>query len=225
MKKVNKKLYNRIFLLVVIIIFINIFSSQLYSYSIIDRYNKFLSDYESFSTFISTIYSIVEKIINIIGIKVIIFIILLTLASSFLTTIGIPKGRFNFVLSTLIIDVLWFIWNQSFNYTLINNIIIIAKINFIIFVPYIIVVIIKYNKYVLKKFFVSLYYSFLSTKKNNLKDKNELKKEILLLNEYHSKLMHTLLNDIIMNDKIKISLETKKMISELENILKEIKNV
>jgi hypothetical protein len=112
--------------------------SLIHTAGIGDTLNEINETIKGISLFIKTIYSITSAV----GFTTIMFFIAVLLFSSGISSLGIPRGAASLILSLILIDGIWVIWNMS----MVGNIIISQKMvysNAIITVPLILYYIIR----------------------------------------------------------------------------------
>ncbi|MEJ5362337.1 MAG: hypothetical protein WBK20_15710 [Spirochaetota bacterium] len=223
-KTINFK--NKLFIIIVtLLLFLYFFHAiPLYAIEIIDTYNQIKTTFDGLSRFLDNIYSFIAAISNILGYRAIALFFAIAFTSAGLSAIGFPKGKTSFFISMIIINILWFTWNTSFEIDYIYTISTMLKTNSIILLPYILFLIIKYYKDVIKKFMYKLFYFIFPFIKKDVIHKQTLQESLKLINTTYTEVIEYLMKDYFYGDDyIKLSNNSIKAIEQLENILKKIK--
>lgn len=218
----DKKLF---IILISLFLLLYIFNTiPLYAIEIFDTYNQIKTTFDGLSRFLDNIYSFISAISNLLGYRAIALFFAIAFTSAGLSAIGFPKGKTSFFISMIIINILWFTWNSSFEIDYLYTISTMLKTNGIILFPYILFLIIKYYKEVIKRFmYTCLYLIFPFLKKEGIR-KQTLQESVKLINTRYTELIEYLMKDYFYGDDfIKLSDNSIRAIEQLENILKKIK--
>lgn len=225
---INKKcIFKKKYFIILILLFIFLYilhAIPLYAIEIFDTYNQIKTTFEGLSRFLDNIYTFISAISNFLGYRAIALFFAIAFTSAGLSAIGFPKGKTSFFISMVIINILWFTWNTSFEIDYTYTLITMIKTNGIILFPYILFLIIKYYKNAIKKSInICFYFIFPFLKKEGIR-KKALQESVKSLNATYTHVIDSLMNDYFnSNDIIKLSDTSIGTIEQLENILKKIR--
>jgi hypothetical protein len=212
-------------ILISLLLFSYIFYAiPLYAIEIVDTYNQIKTTFDGLSRFLDNIYSFMSAISNLLGYRAIALFFAIAFTSAGLSAIGFPKGKTSFFISMIIINILWFTWNTSFEIDYLYTIGTMLKTNGIILFPYILFLIIKYYKDVIKRFLYKCFYLIFPFFKKEGIHKQTLQESVKLINTSYTEVIEYLMKDYFYGDDyIKLSDNSIRAIEQLENILKKIK--
>jgi len=166
--------------------------------------------------FITKIYETVKAITSFAGLKTIIVLIITFGIASGIGTTGIAKGKNIFILSLLIVDLLWFFWFGVFydeKKELLRDMI---KSNLLILSPFLLIILLKYIMPPIYRFTRSFNRKNVHTKKFCIKHWNEFNTE-------SSNFITNYNNDIHeANNSVVLSADTTRSIKKLMILLKEL---
>ncbi len=207
-----------------IIIFFILYTIPLYAIEIIDTYNHIKTTFEGLSRFLDSIYSFISAISSFLGYRAIALFFAIAFTSAGLSAIGFPKGRLSFFISMIIINLLWFTWNRSFEIDYIYTLSTMLKTNGIIVFPYILFLIIKHYNDAIKKYLYAIFYFIFPFLKKEGIHKQKFQESVTLLNTTYTDVLESLMKDFFDGDDfIILSGNSIRTIEQLENILKKIK--
>ncbi|MEW6526639.1 MAG: hypothetical protein AB1444_08245 [Spirochaetota bacterium] len=214
-------------ILISLLLFLYIFYAlPLYAIEIVDTYNQIKTTFDGLSRFLDNIYSFISAISNLLGYRAIALFFAIAFTSAGLSAIGFPKGKTSFFISMIIINILWFTWNTSFEIDYLYTIGTMLKTNSIILFPYILFLIIKYYKDVIKRLIYNCFYLIFPFLKKEGIHKQTLQESVKLLNTSYTEVIEYLMKDYFYgNDYIKLSDNSIRAIEQLENMLKKIKEI
>ncbi|MCX8122697.1 MAG: hypothetical protein N3F66_00860 [Spirochaetes bacterium] len=215
---------NKLFF-ILMISFICLFTSiPSYSIELFDTYNQIKTTFEGLSRFLDTIYSFISAISNFLGFRAIALFFAIAFTSAGLSAIGFPKGKISFFLSMVIINILWFTWNTSFEIDWIYTIATMLKTNGILLFPYIAFLVIKhYKDTIIKSASKIFHFIFPFLKKEGIQ-KHSFIELIKSINVLYTGVVNSLINDYFKSDTtIKLSDDSIKTIEQLEKLLQKLK--
>jgi len=214
-------------ILISLLLFLYIFYAlPLYAIEIVDTYKQIKTTFDGLSRFLDNIYSFISAISNLLGYRAIALFFAIAFTSAGLSAIGFPKGKTSFFISMIIINILWFTWNTSFEIDYLYTIGTMLKTNSIILFPYILFLIIKYYKDVIKRLIYNCFYLIFPFLKKEGIHKQTLQESVKLLNTSYTEVIEYLMKDYFYgNDYIKLSDNSIRAIEQLENMLKKIKEI
>ena len=166
--------------------------------------------------FITKIYNTIKAITSFAGLKTIIVLILTFILASGIGTTGIARGKNNFILSLLVIDLLWYFWFGVFydeKKELIQDMI---KSNLLILSPFLLIILLKYLMPPVYRFARSFNRKNVHTKRFCLKHWNEFNTESSNFITNYNNDIHEAGKNVI------LSADTARSIKKLMILLKEL---
>ncbi|MCX7679436.1 MAG: hypothetical protein N2316_09480 [Spirochaetes bacterium] len=175
---------------------------------------------ESIVRFFETVWHVISFIGSLLGTKLVLLLVGVMIVSGLLSTIGIPRGKFSFVISLLIVNSIWVIGKKSFGLIDFSFIVDVAVANLILLFPFVAVQLWKKYFPLLKIKFVRIYARL---KKQDAvltieKALNYFQQYKKIQNEFE----RAYLDDVKASHKgeVIISEETKQRALEIEGLLK-----
>ncbi len=229
MVKNNNRIYkNKLFTILLTSIIILYFSHiiPVYAIDIFDTYNNIKTTFEGLSRFLDAIYFFISAISNFLGYRAIALFFAIAITSAGLSAIGLPKGKVSFFISMVIINLLWYTWNKSFEIDWTYTLITMLKTNVVVLLPYFLFLLIKNYEENIKARVVQIIHFILPFLKEGGMSKESFIESIKTLNTAYTDMMNALINDYFNSKRtIELSGDSIRTIEQLEKTLQKFKKL
>lgn len=226
MEKNNRNHKNKL-LTILLTLFILLYFSHVfpvYAIDIFDTYNNIKTTFEGLSRFLDAIYSFITAISDILGYRALALFFAIAITSAGLSAIGLPKGKISFFISMVIINLLWYTWNKSFEIDWTYTLITMLKTNGIIVFPYILFLLIKHYREIIIRYLTKIFHLIVPFIKRRGIPKQLFHESVKSLNIAYTSVTDSLMNDYFKGEtSIKLSTESIRAIEQLENVLQKLK--